>query len=217
MAARPTPNTPSRPPRADALRNIERILDAAVEELALDPDAGMAAVAQRAGLVRATVYVHFPTREALIAAVSDRAMAETVATIRSAAPDEGDPRQALTRTLTAAWRTLGRYHALVAITSRVGRASDHSFHAPVLKLLRPLVKRGQATGAFNPDVPTDWLLTISLELIHAASREVSAGRMSAAVAERALISAVLGAFAPPTERADVNHRSPAKAARAQRR
>ena len=45
-------------------------------------------------------------------------------------------------------------------------------------------------------MPLHWQLTVVLELIHAASREVSAGRMSDDVAERALLTSVVGALAP---------------------
>ena len=40
--------------------SVAAILDAAVEALASDPDASVSAIAARAGVVRATVYVHFP-------------------------------------------------------------------------------------------------------------------------------------------------------------
>jgi AcrR family transcriptional regulator len=97
--------------RADAERSIARILDAAVDALGDDPEASMAEIARRAGVVRATVYVHFPTREALLEAVTERALAETAAVIAAAEPEHGEPADALARVVSAAWRKLGHYHA----------------------------------------------------------------------------------------------------------
>ena len=155
----------------------------------------MGAVAARAGVARATLYAHFPTREALIEAVTERAIAECIETIRAAEPAEGEPADALARILSAAWRALGRYHGLVAITtSRLDPASQRLLHEPVLGLIRPLLERGQQSGAFNPDVPTGWLLTVLLELVHTASREMSGGRLSADRAEQALLATALGAM-----------------------
>jgi TetR/AcrR family transcriptional repressor of mexCD-oprJ operon len=200
MAAGSTPNAAPRARRADARRSIARLLDAAVEELARDPEASMEAVARRAGVARATLYAHFPTREALIGAVTERAIAEAAEMIASGAPADGDPREALERVLVSAWRTLGRYHALVEINARLAPARLRAVHGPVLGQLRPLLERGQGGGAFNRDLPLDWMLTVILELIHAASREVTSGRLSKKAAERALLASVAGALSPPPNR-----------------
>jgi AcrR family transcriptional regulator len=61
--------------RADAERNIAAILDAAVELLGERPDSSMAEIAAAAGVARQTVYAHYDSREALLAAVAERAMA----------------------------------------------------------------------------------------------------------------------------------------------
>lgn len=63
------------PARADARRNRERILDAAVEVLAEDRNASMAAIAERAGVSRATLYRHFATCDEMIAVTREEALA----------------------------------------------------------------------------------------------------------------------------------------------
>jgi TetR/AcrR family transcriptional regulator, mexCD-oprJ operon repressor len=185
--------------RADAERSVQAILDAALAALTSDPDVSMSEIARRAGVVRATVYVHFPTREALIAAITDRAFAETSEALRTVDVRDGDPAEALSRVLSASWRIIGRYHALVAINSRLGPEHLRSMHEPIMRQLRPLLQRGRRTGALNPELSVDWMQSVLLELIHAASREVSTGRLSEAKAERALIATVTGALAPPRQ------------------
>ena len=60
------------PLRADAARNADRILDAAAWLLGEDPAAGMGRIADAADVGRATLYRHFPTREALFDALRAR-------------------------------------------------------------------------------------------------------------------------------------------------
>jgi hypothetical protein len=67
-------------------------------------------------------------------------------------------------------------------------------HRPVLAVLQPLVERGQRDGSFRSDVPPAWHLSMLLGLVHAASGELSAGRIPAADVEAALLASVLGAI-----------------------
>ena len=187
----PLPERPRR--RADAERSVARILDAAIDALSSDPAASMAEIARRAGVVRATIYVHFPTREALLEAVTDRAMIEVAQVIDAAEPAHGDAGEALARVVRSAWRTLGRYHELVAINTQLPHAELHAKHASVLAALEPLIERGQKDGSFRADVPAAWHLSMAIALIHAASAELQAGRIPEEHAEAALVATVLGA------------------------
>ena len=65
-----TPPSPSRKPRSDAKRNRERILEVAKEVFTRDgAAASLDDIARRSGIGNATLYRHFPTRDALIEAV----------------------------------------------------------------------------------------------------------------------------------------------------
>jgi AcrR family transcriptional regulator len=172
---------------------VARILDAAVDALASDPEASMAEIARRAGVVRATIYAHFPTRESLIDAVTQHAMAEVTAVIEAAEPQRGDAADALRRVVVSAWRTLGRYHALIAVNIQLPQAELHSKHHSVLAALEPLIERGRREGSFRSDVPAAWHLSMVLALIHAASAELQAGRLPEERAEAALLATILGA------------------------
>jgi AcrR family transcriptional regulator len=64
------PPPPARKPRSDATRNRERILEVAKEVFTHDgAAASLDDIARRSGIGNATLYRHFPTRDALIEAV----------------------------------------------------------------------------------------------------------------------------------------------------
>jgi len=188
--------------RADAERSVAAILDAALEALASDPDSSMSEIARRAGVVRATIYVHFPTRESLLDAVMEHAVADVAEATRAADPQRGEPVEALERVLRATWRELARFHALLAInTARLSAEELHRRHLPVLDQLQPLIERGQEDGVFRADLPVAWHLAVIRAIVHTTSREIQGGRIPEPDAEAAMLSTALAAIsAPPTRR-----------------
>ena len=183
--------------RADAERSVAAILDAALEALASDPDASMAEIARRAGVVRATIYVHFPTRTELLDAVMAHAVGQVAEATRSAEPHRGEPVEALERVLLATWRELARFHALLALnTARLSAEELHRRHLPVLDQLEPLIERGQRRGLFRSDLPVAWHLAVIRAIVHTASREIQGGRIPDSEAEAAMLSTAVAAISP---------------------
>jgi AcrR family transcriptional regulator len=139
-------------------------------------------------VARQTVYAHYPSREALLAAVADRAMSETLAAIDAAEPQRGSPVEALDRLISAWWESVGRHARVLEALAEAfpDRGETHAFHAPVLDRLERLVRRGQRSGDFDRRLPDAWAAAALLGLLHVAAEELAAGRVEAAEAERAL-------------------------------
>ena len=198
MAKQTTPAKAPRRRRSDADRSVQAILKAALEALASDPDASMAEIARRAGVVRATIYVHFPTRESLLDAVMEHAVAEVAQATREADPTRGAPTDALERVLLATWEKLSNFHALLAInTGRLSAKELHRRHLPVMTQFAPLIERGQKDGVFRSDVPVSWHLAVLRAIVHTASAELQSSRLSEAAVEQTMVATVLAALAGP--------------------
>ncbi|PPG27217.1 TetR/AcrR family transcriptional regulator [Pseudoclavibacter sp. RFBB5] len=86
--------TRARGPRADARRNRDHILDTAEQFFSEHGVSGsLDAIAKQAGVGSGTLYRHFPTREALLAALlsaRDDALVAQMDTIRAEAPNAAD-------------------------------------------------------------------------------------------------------------------------------
>ena len=185
--------------RADAERSVAAILDAGLEALASDPDSSMSEIAGRAGVVRATIYVHFPTRTALLDAVMEHAVDQVVEAMKRAEPARGRPAEALERLLLATWRELARFHGLLALnTARLSAEELHRRHVPMLDQLEPLIERGQREGVFRSDLPIAWHLAVIRAIVHAASASIEGGRLEESEAEAAMLTTALAAIAAPT-------------------
>ncbi|WP_434590891.1 TetR/AcrR family transcriptional regulator [Streptomyces sp. A5-4] len=90
-------------PRADALRNRERIIAAAREMFVeFGPEVPLDEIARRAGIGNATLYRHFPDRAGLIHEVVLSVMSRTVDQALTASAEVADPFEALRRFVHAA-------------------------------------------------------------------------------------------------------------------
>lgn len=190
------PRARQRRRRADAEQNLTTILDAATRALSAQPEASVEDIARSAGLSRQTVYAHFPSREALLDAVVERATAEVSAAFEAAGLEDAPPAEALIRLLDAGWAVSARYPFLWHLPA-VSPGSDLDRHGPVIERLHEVIRRGQESGDFDRSLPPGWLLAAGLALGRAAEDEVKAGRMTIEDATSAVHHSFLRLFGLP--------------------
>ena len=182
---------PARRRRSDARRSIDAILSAARTMLGERPDASMEDIATAAGVTRQTVYAHFPSRDALIAALLHAAGTETVAAMDAARLDTVPPADALRQFLDISWQLirLNPYLLGPALT-RNPPGSNDSHHAGIARL-EQIIRRGQRTGDFDSTLPATWLTAAIHGLARAAAEQVAAGRLTTSKAATMLLDSTL--------------------------
>jgi AcrR family transcriptional regulator len=164
--------------RSDARRSIDAILTAARTLLGDRPDASMEELANAAGVSRQTVYAHFASRDALIAALIDAAGAETAGAFDAADLDNGSPVAALHKYLDIGWQLIRRYpYLLTTALARTPPGSEITHRAGAAQLER-IIRRGQHTRDFDAALPAGWLAQAVIGLAHTAADQVDAGHLS---------------------------------------
>jgi AcrR family transcriptional regulator len=151
----------ARKPRADALRNRERVLEAAkIIFSSGGADASLEAVARRAGVGIGTLYRHFPTRETLYEAVYRREV-EQLSELAEQLKNEPEPVDALRRWLGSNVEFVATKKGMSAALTLAAQASpelrSYSFDR-LTKAASALLGRAVAAGQIRGDVSAEDLI-----------------------------------------------------------
>ncbi len=151
------PEFTARKPRADALRNRERILEVAKQEfIQSGANASLEEIAKRAGVGPGTLYRHFPTREELLMAVFRSGLEKLAAAEQKLARDL-PPIEAL-----RAWLLLfvdavetkkiiaPVLNTLVGDPKEVFKASYAQMHEALCALVKRAIKSGDIRKDLDP-------------------------------------------------------------------
>jgi AcrR family transcriptional regulator len=151
----------ARKPRADSLRNRERVLAAARTVFAAGgPAASLEAVARAAGVGIGTLYRHFPTRETLFEAVYRREVEQLVELAEQLGADL-PPLEALRAWMHANVAFVATKKGMsAALAVAIHASSDLSIYAMdrLGGALGPLLARAAAARAIRDDVSAEDIL-----------------------------------------------------------
>lgn len=177
------PRSGERPLRADAQRNRDRLLAAAVHAFSQGgPDTTLDSIARAAGVGIGTLYRHFPTREALVEAAYQAELArlcDAVPDLLGSLPPDLATRAWMDRFVDYLTTKRGMADALRAVIASGGNPFARS-RDRLTAAIGTLLQAAVAAGLVRPDVSADDVLValsgVSLAATEPAQRD-QAGRL----------------------------------------
>jgi AcrR family transcriptional regulator len=170
-----------RPLRADAQRNRDLLLSAAVEAFSeCGLEATLDAIAKKAGVGIGTLYRHFPTREALVEAAYRNELAVVCAAapeLLATLPPAEATRAWMDRFIDYMTRKLGMADALRGIIAAGADPYAHSFEL-LVGAIQPLLAASAEAGEIRSDVAAaDVLVSLSGVALAAGANREQADRL----------------------------------------
>jgi AcrR family transcriptional regulator len=152
-----------RKPRTDALRNRDRVLEAARRVFSAGgPEASLEAVAKTAGVGIGTLYRHFPTRETLFEAVYRREV-QQLADLAKRLEEEAQPIEALRQWMRSFVKFVATKKGMsAALAFAISKDSDlFSYSSDLLtRAVGELLSRAGTAGEIRSDISPEDLLRV---------------------------------------------------------
>ncbi|MCM1974188.1 MULTISPECIES: TetR/AcrR family transcriptional regulator [unclassified Streptomyces] len=153
-------------PRADALRNRERIVTAARDMFVEHgPDVPLDEIARRAGVGNATVYRNFPDRDALVREVVCTVLDRTVAAAEAALAENDDAFEALERFVhTAADERISALCPMISSTFDQNHPDLEAARERTEGMIAVVMERAKEAGQLRTDVGVGDLMIACAQL-----------------------------------------------------
>ncbi|MDN3027460.1 TetR family transcriptional regulator [Streptomyces sp. S.PB5] len=166
------------PQRRNARSNRARILATARQELGRNPDITLEELARASGVVRRTLFGHFPGRAALLDALAEEAAEALQAAVAVGAGVTEPADRALAHFTLSLWPVGDRYRMLLALARRdLGMDRVAEILEPARVRVTAIVEQGQRDGIFHTQLPAT-VLGAGLEAMTVALlEEVNTGAL----------------------------------------
>jgi AcrR family transcriptional regulator len=150
----------------------------------------MRAIADASGLGRTTVYRHFPNREALVVALFERVLDESVVAVNAVLARADAPRDVFPQIAADTLAIANRFRFLAAHRDLAAQIMLRPREDPLLAWVEGAV----TAGTLRP-LGATWTHAMIVGLVMAATEEIGAGRETLAEGSRKLGETLVAAFA----------------------
>ncbi|MEU9737063.1 TetR family transcriptional regulator [Streptomyces sp. NPDC048002] len=184
------------PQRRNSRSNRARILATARRELGRNPDITLEELARASGVVRRTLFGHFPGRAALLEALAEEASQTLLGAVATGVRPEEPAERALAYFVRSIWPVGDRYRLLLALARHdLGPERVSEILSPARDAVTAILERGQRDGVFHTHLPPA-VLSAALEgMTFALLEEVNTGALEDD-GSRAAVASLIAAGVP---------------------
>ncbi len=170
------------------------LLNAAGVVLSRNPGAAMAEIAEKAGVGRATLYRHFPTREDLIRALVLESLRQIDEATQQIPIDRLSAAQVLAEILESIVPLGDRFRFLSNEPAVLNDPEINAAYGRQLDELSELVEAMKAEGSLDRAVPTAWVVAAIDALVYAAWNAVDDGAVARRDAAKLAFRTIMQGF-----------------------
>ncbi len=179
----PHPAASGRPARADARRNRQRLLDAALDAFTQHGiDASLEAIARSAGVGVGTLYRHFPTREALALAAYQHdveRLCEAADGLLGTLPPDAALREWLARFSDYIITKRGMSDVIRGMLTNPGPFyTELNVRERILSAVKTLLSRGTAAGLLRKDIDAEVVVLAMIGVWYASAGQTTSRQTS---------------------------------------
>lgn len=162
-------------------KSTRALLDASFSILLNDPHASLSEIASKAGVGRATLYRHYPTREDLIAAIAIESMHLIGAALQPISEQGLQGLVAVKAMVTALLPLAERFHFLQMIWTTVELDKQvWQLYEEQMNTIWYWISAGQKAGEINHQLSAEWIVSVFDAMLYSASWMLANGRMQEA-------------------------------------
>lgn len=168
------------------------LLDASFRVLLHNPHASLSEIAVQAGVGRATLYRHFPTRELLLKAIAVESLRLVQSAMAPSITAKSHGLKAIKELVKALLPLAERFHFLQMIWTIIELDKDViELYQHQMNTINGWIVQGQREGELNPNITPDWIVSVLDSMLYSAAWMLENNMMSIEQIEQQLIQTLL--------------------------